>query len=178
MGPQEDSKTPTRTSHLVQIEHVQVWTARPFAEVVRGVEAETGVFDGATIQARIEAKAPPSSVLEVIAAMAGRSGFMRFAALDHGAILRLQGKPTEAVRFLIGHPLTASRMTVLQIGSALYAPLSLLVAADRRGGTRLEYDRPSTLFSQFEDPGVAKVAQELDDELAALIRAVTGVSGG
>jgi hypothetical protein len=57
MGPQEDSKTPTRTSHLVQIEHVQVWTARPFAEVVRGLEAETGVFDGVTIQARIEAKA-------------------------------------------------------------------------------------------------------------------------
>jgi len=66
--------------------------------------------------------------------MAGRSGLMRFAALDHGAILRLQGKPTAAIRFLIGHPLTASRMTKLQIGSGLYAPLSLLVAADERTG--------------------------------------------
>jgi hypothetical protein len=27
---------------------------------------------------------------------------MRFAALDHGAVPRLQGKPTEAIRFLIG----------------------------------------------------------------------------
>src|SRR5712692_3168776 len=162
MGPQEDSKTLTRTSHLVQIEHVQVWTARPFAEVVRGLEAETGVLDGAAIQARIEAKAPPSAVTETIAAMVGRSGFMRFAALDHGAILRVQGKPTDAVRFLIGDPLTASRMTKLRIGSALYAPLSLLVAADERGGTCLEYDQPSTLFGQFEDPGVAKLGRELD----------------
>lgn len=95
---------------------------------------------------RIQAKAPPRAVIEAIAAMAGRSGFMRFAALDHGSILRLQGRSAEAVRFLIGHPLTASRMTLLRIGSALYVPLSLLVAADERGGTRLEYDRPSTLL--------------------------------
>ncbi len=167
----------TRASHLVQVEHLQIWTARPFAEVVRALEAETGVFDGALIHARIEAKAAPSSVLEAIAAMAGRSGLMRFAALDHGAILRLQGKPTDAVRFLIGDPLTASRMTRLRIGSALYAPLSLLVAVDERGGTRLDYDRPSTLFSQFEDPGVAKVARELDEKLAALIDSVAGVGG-
>jgi len=103
---------------------------------------------------------------------------MRFAALDHGAILRAQGKPTDAVRFLIGHPLIASRMTQLRVGSALYAPLSLLVAADQRGGTRLEYDRPSTLFHQFDDPGVAKVARELDDKLDALIDSVTGVVEG
>jgi len=165
----------TRT---VQVEHLKIWTARPFAEVVRGLVAETGVFDSATVQARLEAKAPPSSVLETIAAMGGRSGFMRFAALDHGAILRLQGKPTEAVRFLIGHPLTASRMTMLRLGSALYAPLSLLVTADKRGGTRLEYDRPSTLFSQFDDPGVAEVAKELDDKMAALIQSAAGVVGG
>jgi len=178
MGPQEDSKAVARTSRLVQVEHLQVWTARPFAEVVRGIEAETGVFDGATIQAGIAAKALPSSVIDAIAAMAGRSGLMRFTVLDHGAILRLQGKPTEAVRFLIGHPLTASRMTMLRIGSALYAPLSLLVTADKRGGTRLEYDRPSTLFSQFDDPGVAEVGEELDDKMAGLIQSAAGLIGG
>ncbi len=69
-------------------------------------------------------------------------------------------------------------MTVLQIGSALYAPLSLLVAADRRGGTRLEYDRPSTLFSQFDDPGVAEVGEELDDKMAGLIQSAAGLIGG
>jgi uncharacterized protein (DUF302 family) len=178
MRPQEDSKTLTRISHLVQIEHVRVWTARPFSDVVRRLEAETGVFDSAAIQALVAAKAPPSSAIEAIAAMAGRSGLMRFSALDHGAILRLQGKPADAVRFLIGDPLTASRMTKLRIGSALYAPLSLLVAADERGGTRLEYDLPSTLFSQFEDPGVAKVASELDDKLAALVHSVAGAVEG
>src|SRR5262249_35069576 len=174
MGPQEQSKTLMRTSRSVEIEHVQVWTARSFTEVLRRLEAETGIFDPAAVQARIAAKAPRSAVIEAIASMAGPSGFMRFIALDHGAILRLQGKPTDAVRFLIGDPLTASRMTKLTIGSGLYAPLSLLVAADERGGTRLEYDQPSMLFGQFEDPGVTDVARELDSKFAALIDSIAG----
>jgi uncharacterized protein (DUF302 family) len=164
----------TRSSYIVPIEHVRVWTPRPFAEVVRRLEAETGVFDGARIQALIAAKVAPSSVVEAISAMAGRSGFMRFASLDHGSILRLQGKPTDAIRFLIGHPLTASRMTKLQIASGLYAPLSLLVASEEKGGTCLEYDRPSTLFSQFDDAGVTQVARELDNEFEALIGSLVG----
>jgi len=174
MQPKQSSNMLTRTSHLVPVEHLEVWTAKPFAEVVRRLEAETGFFDAAAIQARVQAKAPPGAVFEAIAAMAGRSGFMRFAALDHGAILRLQGRPAEAVRFLIGDPLTASRMTSLRIGSGLYAPLSLLVAADERGGTRLEYDRPSSLLNQFDEPGVAQVARELDEKSAALVDAVAG----
>lgn len=56
------------------------------------------------------------------------------------------------MRFLIGHPLTAARMRQHGIGTGLYAPLSLLVAGDE-GGTFLEYDRPSTLFGQFDSPG-------------------------
>jgi uncharacterized protein (DUF302 family) len=173
MKKQEDSEKLKRTSHLVQVEHLRVWTATPFAEVVRRLEANTGVFDGAAIQARIEAKAPPTAVIEAIVAMTGRSGFMRFAAFDHGAILRARGEPTEAVRFLIGDPLTASRMTKLRIGAALYVPLSLLVAADKQGGTCLEYDRPSTVLTQFKDPGVTQVARELDDKFEALIHSVT-----
>ena len=59
-------------------------------------------------------------------------------------------------------------MTQHGIGTGLYAPLSLLVAGDE-GGTSLEYDRPSTLFGQFEDPGIDEVARELDEKMAALV---------
>jgi hypothetical protein len=59
--------------------------------------------------------------------MAVESGFMRFAALDRGTLLRLEGHPVQAIRYLIGHPLIALRMTARDIGSALYAPLSVLV---------------------------------------------------
>jgi hypothetical protein len=72
--------------------------------------------------------------------------------------------------------LVAARMTSRRIGSGLYAPLSLLVAAAPTGGTHLEYDRPSTLFQQFGDAGVAEVALDLDQKLAALIYSLTGVT--
>jgi hypothetical protein len=160
-------KETTRTSRTVAVEHIRVHTTRPFAEVVRSIEAETGVFDAAAVQ-RLQAKAPPGELLAAIAAMAGRSGLMRFLALDHGAILRSQGKPALAVRFLIGHALTAARMTALGIGSGLYAPLSLLVAEDE-AGTVLEYDRPTTLFGQFDDAGIDEVARELDEKMAVLV---------
>lgn len=161
-------KEGTRTTRVVAVEHIRVHTARPFGEVVRSIEAETGIFDAAAVQARVEAKAPPGEVLATIAAMAGPSGFMRFAALDHGAVLAAQGKPRLAVRFLIGNPMTAARMTALGIGSGLYAPLSVLVATDEHG-TVLEYDRPSTLLGQFGDPGIDEVARELDEKMAALV---------
>jgi len=47
------------TSRIVQVEHIRMWTGTPFAEVVRRIEAETGVFAPvAAMRARIEAKAP------------------------------------------------------------------------------------------------------------------------
>ena len=59
-------------------------------------------------------------------------------------------------------------MTQRGIGSGLYAPLSLLVAGDE-GGTVLEYDRPSTLLGQFDNPDIDEVARELDEKMAALV---------
>ncbi len=90
-GQQESSEGLTRTTTVVRITHVRVWTAKPFAEVIRRLEAETGVFDLARIRARIQDNTPSSSVIDAIASMAGRSGFMRFVAPDQGAILRLTG---------------------------------------------------------------------------------------
>ena len=123
---------------------------------------------------RLAAGDSPESVIDAINAIAGASDFMRFFTADHGAILRLQGQPADAIRFLIGHPMIASQMTKRAIGSALYAPLSLLIASDD-SGTRLEFDRPSTFFAQFGDPEISQVALDLDNKFAALIHAVAGV---
>jgi uncharacterized protein (DUF302 family) len=161
---------------VAQIEHVRVWTEKSFAEVVQRLEAVTGLFDPAQIKEAIVAGKSAQSIMATIEAMAGESGFMRVAAWDHGSLLRALGQPANAMRYVIGHPLIAARMMRRDIGSGLYAPLSLLVAGDPNGDTHLEYDRPSTLFKQFEDDIIAKVALELDEKLAALISSLTGVS--
>jgi hypothetical protein len=154
------------------IEHISVRTDTPFSLVVQRLEAETGLFDLADVGRRLSGGESPASVINAINAMAGTSGFMRFFAADHGAILRLHGQPADAVRFLIGHPLIAARMTKRAISSALYAPLSLLAVSDG-DGTRLEYDRPSSIFAQFNDPEIDNVAHELDEKLDAMIQSIT-----
>lgn len=154
------------------IEHIAVRAEMPFSVVVQRLEAETGLFDVTDVQRRIAAGEAPHSVISAIAAMAGASGFMRFVTFDHGAILRLHGHAADAVRFIIGHPLIAVRMTTRAVGSALYAPLSLLIVSDGHG-TRLEYDRPSTLFAPFHDADIAGTARELDQKLDALIQSIT-----
>jgi len=163
--------TNTETT-IVPIEHVCVWTAAPFSDVVHRLESETGLFDGADVSRRLAAGESRESVIAAMNAMAGASGFMRFLAADHGAILRLHGHSIEAIRFLIGHPLIAVRMTTRSTASALYAPLSLLVAWDGQGA-RLEYDRPSSLFAQFHDACISEVARELDGKFEALIQSIT-----
>ena len=179
MGPHEQEQEavvvnlPVEVVELVSVEHVRIWTETSFENVLKRIDAACGIFDAARVVELATAGAEPGAILEAIERMAGSSGFMRFATLDHGAVPRLQGHPMEAVRYLIGNPLIAARMTTREVGSSLYAPLSMLVVADG-GGTRIEYDRPSSLFGRFQDHDVAEIAADLDAKLAALIESVTG----
>ena len=54
------------------------------------------------------------------------------------------------------------------IGASLYAPLRVLIYEADDGKTCIEYDRPSSLFGQFGDERVGRVAAELDQRLEDL----------
>jgi uncharacterized protein (DUF302 family) len=94
---------------------------------------------------------------------------MLFNTYDHGALLSIKGSPRKARQYVVGNPLYAARMTQHDIRAALYAPLRVLVYADDAGGTRVEYDLPSSLFGQFENDRVNEVAAELDRKMSALV---------
>jgi hypothetical protein len=95
-----------------------------------------------------------------IEAMAGPSGFMLFRTSDHGALLRL-----------VGNPLFALQMTQHDIRASLYAPLRVLIYENDEGQTCVEYDRPSSLFGQFENDRISPTATMLDKKLEALVAA-------
>jgi uncharacterized protein (DUF302 family) len=76
------------------------------------------------------------------------------------------------VQYLVGNPLFAVEMTRHAIGAALYAPLRVLIYEDEPG-TCIEYDLPSSLFGQFEDERVDRVALSLDGKLADLVAKAT-----
>jgi uncharacterized protein (DUF302 family) len=155
----------------IMVEHVRVKVAKPFDEVSAAFEARLGKFDPAVYE-QLRKGDDPEAVRARIEGMAGPSGFMLFRTSDHGAILRLVGQRRKAVQYLVGNPLFAVEMTRHAIGAALYAPLRVLIY-EEEGGTCIEYDLPSSLFDQFKDERIDRVADSLDRKLADLVAEAT-----
>ena len=74
------------------------------------------------------------------------------------------------MQYEIRNPLTATGMTRRQIPAALYAPLRVVLYENAAGGAMFEYDKPPTLFGQFDDEQVTAVGRELDAELERALR--------
>jgi uncharacterized protein (DUF302 family) len=152
----------------ITIEHVQLTADKPFEKFAAAFEEQLGLFDPAVYK-ELEGGGDPQAVKAKIESMVGSSGFMLFRTSNHGAILRIVGKPRKAMQYLIGNPLFAIEMTRHSIGAAFYAPLRVLLYEDEDGKTWVEYDLPSSLFGQFGDERIDRVAGSLDRKLEALI---------
>jgi len=157
-------------------EHVWVTTELPFEQVTRNFEARLGKYDRAAMASGGEANTNAEEFRQRIEAMAGPSGFMLFDSFDHGRLLTLFGKKTRAIQFVIGNPLFALQMTQHNTAAGLYAPLRVLIyqdvdGLDDGGKTCVEYDSAASLFGQFGDARITKVAAMLDNKLDALIAA-------
>jgi len=153
----------------VQIAHVVITSTKSFAEVrstlenqVPWLDDETrGLLrDGVTDRLRQRLKAAPTLSI--------------FEARDHGMLLGLYGQVRSAVQYEIGNPLTASSMTRYVLGAGLYAPLRVIIYEGDDGGTRIEYDLPSSLFGQFGDERVTEVGHALDVALGRALSAAAG----
>jgi uncharacterized protein (DUF302 family) len=162
-----------RTEARFSVQHVRLTTDRPFADVQAAFERRLGKFEPEVYKA-FAAGSDPEAVRAKIEAMAGPSGFMLFTTSDHGALLRIVGRQCKAVQYVLGNPLFAVEMTRYAIGASLYAPLRVLIYEAEDGKTCIEYDKPSSLFGQFGDERVDRMAaalnQKLEDLAATAVR--------
>jgi Domain of unknown function DUF302 len=153
----------------IEIAHVVIESEKPSVQVRASLENLLPVIDkeiplllgdGNTdrLKQRLEA-APELSI---------------FLKRDHGALLGLYGQARDAVQYEIGNPLTASTMTRHVLSAALYAPLRVVIYEKEDGGSRIEYDLPSSLFGQFGDERVTEVARGLDVALGRALSAAAG----
>ena len=152
------------------VDHVRLETNKPFEEVVHAFERQLGRFDPEVSRSLATGESAEGARAK-IEAMAGPSGFMLFGTTDHGALLRLAGQKRKAIQYVVGNPLFALRMTQHDIRASLYAPLRVLICENDEGQTCVEYDRPSSLFSQFGNDGISPTAAMLDRKLEALVSA-------
>ena len=152
----------------IHVKHVHVTTEKSFGEVAAALEVRMGRFDPAVYE-QLRSGADPEAVRARLERMAGPSGFMLFRTSDHGALVRLVGQKKKAVQYLLGNPLFAIQMTQHDVRAGLYAPLRVLLYENEDGKTCVEYDRPSSLFGQFGNANVTKVATMLDRKLEQLV---------
>jgi uncharacterized protein (DUF302 family) len=149
----------------VQITHLALDVHAPYDRFTSALERIGGRFDKDVEQ---DILSNPRRAEERIKVMEGEQGLMIFAILDHGAALNIVGVHAKAKQYLIGNPLTAIQMTRHDLRAALYAPLRILVY-EKDGQTVVEYDQPSSLFGQFENPEVTPVSVSLDTKLERVI---------
>jgi len=147
--------------------HVSITAKKPYEDFRASFEGRLGSFDAAAY-GDLEA-GDPRAARKKLELMAGPSGFMLFRTSNHGLVLRLVSQQRKAMQYLIGNPLFAVEMTQHAIGAALYAPLRVLVHEAEDGSTHVEYDLPSSLFGQFKNEHVDRIAELLDRKLEALI---------
>jgi uncharacterized protein (DUF302 family) len=157
---------PTSES-AVTVKHIRVTATKSFAEVQAAFEQPLGRFDPAINKSMAEG-GDLEAARTRLKAMTGPSGFMLFETRDHGSLLWIVGRPRKAVQYVVGNPLYAIEMTRHAIGSALYAPLRVLIF-EKDGSTCIEYDLPSSLFGQFGNGQVDAMAASLDQKLADLV---------
>jgi len=155
---------PVMIQRTIPVEHVRIESAKPFAEVKAALEGSVPQLDtmiftllqrGESDRARQQLERGPELSI--------------FNSRDHGGLLQITGRPRKAVQYDIGNPLTATRMTQHQLPASLYAPLRVVLYENEAGGAIFEYDRPSSLFGQFDDERVTAVARELDASLERVL---------
>jgi uncharacterized protein (DUF302 family) len=149
------------------VDHVRLTTTKPFEAVRADFERQLGRVDADAYQASL-AGGDVQATMATIEAMAGPSGFMIFATHDHGSLLGMVGPRRKALQYILGNPLFAIEMTRHAIAASLYAPLRVLLYEDDEGASCIEYDRPSSIFGQFGDDRIGRVAASLDRKLESL----------
>ncbi|WP_006245714.1 DUF302 domain-containing protein [Mycolicibacterium tusciae] len=103
----------------------------------------------------------------------GPSGFMLFAAWNHGGWIVKAGIHRKALRLVIGNPLIAITMLRHDVTAGLFAPVELLVTEEENRTSALTYVAPSSLMVVEPNPPLLAAARELDAKLAALAAKVT-----
>jgi uncharacterized protein (DUF302 family) len=154
------------TKRTIAVEHVTITSNKSFDATKSALEGSLArLDDGILTLVRF------GQAQRALEELESGPDLMIFGFRDHGGLLQVQHLKRKAIQYDIGNPLTASKMTRHQLSAGLYAPVRVYLREDAQGGVAFEYDRPTSTFGQFGDPGVDSVAKELDALLEATLSA-------
>lgn len=136
-----------------------------FEAFTEQLEKNLGRYDlGALRAARTE-----EDMKKVVADTVGAYPFGIFSITNHGALLGLIGQSAaKAKQYVIGDPRLAVQMTEHEIRAALHAPVTMLVF-EVEGTAKVDYFTAKSVFGQFGNDRVDRVAEEIDIKRDSLI---------
>ncbi|MGF6507730.1 DUF302 domain-containing protein [Paraburkholderia sp. 32] len=158
----------SETSMVVQ--HVTVSSSKPYPAVIADIESSLSKLDD---RFRQMAKEKRTDELQAeLQKAAGKYGLMIHYTGAFSNWLALKGVQKQGTEYFTGNILTAVEMTNQNMGAGLYAPLRIMVYENSQRGTTIEYDKPSTLLSQYHSAAIDVQGRSLDERLAKLCNAV------
>jgi uncharacterized protein (DUF302 family) len=156
--------------------HLKTVVETPFGyeDLCGRFEASVGRLDVSTVR-RLEASAAPWPQVEAaMRAMAGKSGLMRFAVFDQGAVASLSGSQIRCRLYLVGNPAVAARIVRIDERGALYVPFRVAVYAPaRQVGATIGFDRPSSLLAGLGRAELDDIGKMLDREIDDVVLKAT-----
>ena len=162
-----------RVQTTISVRHVSISIEKTFSETCSRFESRMGRIDYAAFDKKLSEREAETSIRNYVKGIEGPLGLMIFNVINHGVLLSLVGKTVRAKQYVVGNPLFALQMTEKEIRAGLYAPLRIYIREDGANKSVIEYDLPSSLFGQFQNAEVDRVAVTLDQKLEAAIEYVS-----
>jgi uncharacterized protein (DUF302 family) len=156
------SSEPKVSRNNIQVEHIRIDSGKSYGEVRAALE-QLPRFDD-----RIRALLQYGEIARVKAELKkiqGDAGLVIFSVVTHGDWLQILSGKRHAVQYVIGNILVSTQMTRHELAAGLYAPLRIILYENKAGTATFEYDRPSSLFGQYDNESVTAVAKELDQKI-------------
>src|SRR5215468_742162 len=158
-----------RIQITISVRHVSISIEKTFSETCSRFESRMGRIDYSAFEKMLGEGESETTMGNYVKGIEGSLGLMIFNAIDHGLLLRLASKTALAKQYVVGNPLIALQMTQKDVRAGHYAPLRVYIKEDGPNKSVIEYDLPSSLFGQFQNVDVDRVARILDEKLQAAI---------
>jgi hypothetical protein len=153
----------------INIQRFSVISSKPFQAVIAAFVPSIGHPEMSAFGKNVAAAKTFAELEKIVREATGPSELMEFMRLDLGGVLRKRdGAARQSMRFIVGNPVTMSRMVQYVPDAGSYAPVTILID-DRPDGVHLSYDRMASFLAAYGNADAMKVARDLDAKVERLL---------
>ncbi len=117
-----------------------------------------------TVQSKLSFNDTESQLRQLVA----KNGMMVLAEVNHGKILSMTGIDIKGVALFVGNPQVGKQLFTADRGVGLVVPMRINIYEGKDGKTYVNYVKPSSRLSSFNNDDINKIAQMLDQKLSML----------